>query len=166
MKKSDSEINIFTDGPGIVLYSDKAVNCPEGEDYFSKEFNTPTKVAEHLKKGDIIGFNTGGSGQFVLKVREGYPSEQTICDFPTAIRLAMKVSGGKVNIIDVLWLSEWSDEVPDDQTVEMEDGFYYVTVLTKKPSSGIWGDSQEILLYFKRIDMMPELTWKGIPHLF
>ncbi|RKM58186.1 hypothetical protein D6853_01210 [Butyrivibrio sp. X503] len=160
------QLNISTDGPGIVLYSDKAIKCSEGEDFFSKEFNTPEKVAEHLKKGDIIGFNTGGPGQFVLKIREGYPSEQTISDYLTAIRLALEVIGGKVNIIDVYWLSEWSDEVPDEQTVAMEDGFYYVTVLTKKPSSGIYGDNQEILLYFKLIEEMPILTWTGIPQLF
>lgn len=74
----DYDFNLSTDGAGIVLYSENAITCDEGEDFFSKEFSTPFKVAEHLAKGDIIGFNTGSSGDFVIKIRYGYPSEKNV----------------------------------------------------------------------------------------
>ena len=41
-----------------------------------------------------------------------------------------------------------------------------MTVLTKKPDSGIWGDDQDILIFFKNIEEMTELTWSGVPFLF
>ncbi len=78
----------------------------------------------------------------------------------------LDVKGGKVYVIDLLWLTEWSDEVPEEQTILLDDGIYHVTVLTRKPESGIWGDDQEIYLYFQVIDEMPEMMWKGVPYLF
>lgn len=54
------DIKLITVGMGIVIYSNKAVeNIQAGEDFFVKEFSTPQKVSRHIKKGDIIGFNTG-----------------------------------------------------------------------------------------------------------
>ena len=160
------EFNLLTDGAGIVLYSAGAIKCNEGEYFFQKEFSSPDKVAEHIAKGDIIGFNTGSSGEYRIKVREGYPSEQIISEYPVAIRLALDVKGGKVYVIDLLWLTEWSDVVPEEQTIALDDGIYHVTVLTRKPESGIWGDDQEIYLYFQAIDEMPQMMWKGVPYLF
>lgn len=162
----DYDFKLSTDGAGIVLYSENAITCDEGEDFFSKEFSTPSKVAEHLAKGDIIGFNTGSSGDFVIKIRYGYPSEKMLAENPIAIRLAIEIKGGKVNIIDVLWLSEWSAIVPEEQSILIEDGFYHVTVMTKKPNTGILGENQEIYMFFKEIDRMPTLAWKGVPYLF
>ena len=165
-KVIDYDFNLTTDGAGIVLYSDNAITFEEGEDFFSKEFSTPDKVAEHLAKGDIIGFNTGSSGDFVIKIRNGYPSEKMLAEYPIAIRLAIEVKGGRVNIMDVLWLSEWSDTVPEEQSFMIEDGFYHVTVMTKKPDTGIWGDDQEIFMFFEEIEGMPTMAWKGVPQLF
>lgn len=163
---ANKEIALSTEWPGIVIYSPGAVVCDEGDDYFTKEFNTPEKVAAHLQKGDIIGFNTGSSGDYRLKIREGYPSEELLKEYQVAIRLALKVDGGKVSVIDLLWLTEWSDEVPEEQAIGMPDGIYHVTVLTKKPESGIWGDNQEIYIFFKSVDAMPELKWTAVPCLF
>ena len=160
------DFKLSTDGVGIVLYSADAIVCNEGENYFQKEFSSPEKVAEHIARGDIIGFNTGGSGEYNIMVREGYPSEQILNEYPVAIRLALDVKGGKVYIIDLLWLTEWSDEVPEEQTIDLDDGVYHVTVITKRPESGIWGDNQDIYLYFQTIDEMPKLSWKGVPYLF
>ena len=160
------DLRLSTDGAGIVLYSEKAITCDEGGDYFSKEFSTPEMVAEHISKGDIIGFNTGSSGEYDIKIRSGYPSKEMLAEYPIAIRLALDVKGEKVNIIDVLWLSEWSDVVPKEQTILLEEGIYHVTVMTKKPDSGIWGDNQEIYMFFKNIDEMPYMAWKGVPYLF
>ena len=163
----EKEIRLTTDGPGIVLYSPgNMVGIPEGEDYFAKEFTSPEQVSEHIQRGDIIGFNTGSSGEYIIKSREGYPYEEVLQEYPIAIRLALDVRGGEVAVIDLSWLSEWSDIVPDEQKLKLTDGIYHVTVLTKSPASGTWGDNQDILLYFKQINEMPEMTWKGVPYLF
>ena len=77
---------------GIVIYSNKSMmNIPEGENYFMLEFSSPQKVAEHIKKGDIIGFNTGSAGSYVLHLKEGYPSKEFLEEYPIAVRLALNV---------------------------------------------------------------------------
>ena len=163
----EKKIRLFTDGPGIVLYSPgNMTGISEGEDYFSKEFSSPGQVSGHIQRGDIIGFNTGSSGEYIIKSREGYPSEEVLQEYPIALRLVLDVRGGEVAVIDLLWLSEWSDIVPDEQKLKLTDGIYHVTVLTKRPASGTWGDNQDILLYFNQINEMPEMTWKGVPYLF
>jgi len=165
-----SEINydmdLVIDGMGIVLYSDGVVNdIEEGENYFIKEFNTPEQVAKHIKKGDIIGFNTGSSGRYCIKFRSGYPNEEIEQKFPISIRLAINVKGGTLSVIDLFWLMEWSDDCPIEQQLSIEDGIYHLTVSTVKPKSGIWGDKQEIYIFLNRLDEMPELTWTGVPQL-
>ena len=98
----DQEIKLTTDGPGIVMYSDANMNyVSEGEDFFSKEFSASEKVAEHIQKGDIIGFNTGSPGVFDITVRTGYPSAKMLEEYPIAIRLALDVKGGSVSVIDL-----------------------------------------------------------------
>ena len=159
-------LTLSTDGPGIILYSDANMNyVPEGEDFFSKEFSAPDKVAEHIQKGDIIGFNTGSPGVFDITVRTGYPSEKMLEEYPIAIRLALDVKGGSVSVIDLFWLTEWSSEVPNEQKIFLPDGIYHVTVMTRTPDSNIWGDHQKIFMYFNRIEEMPQLTWRGVPSL-
>lgn len=166
-KEINYDMELVIDGMGIVLYSEGAVShIEEGEDYFSKEFSTPEQVAKHIKKGDIIGFNTGSGGTYRIKLRTGYPSEDINQEFPISIRLAMDVKGGKLSIIDLFWLMEWSNECPTDQQIAIEDGIYHLTVSTAKPASGIWGDKQEIYIYFNRLEEMPELTWTGVPPLY
>lgn len=166
-KGINKNFQLTIDGLGIVIYSNQAMNyIQEGEDYFSKEFATPEKVANHIKKGDIIGFNTGSSGKYNIKVRYGYPDKNILDDYPVAIRLALDVKGNEVSFIDLYWLMEWSDFVPDEQKIMVHEGIYHVTVLTRKPSSGIWGDNQEIYFYMNKIDEMPELQWDGVPLLF
>ena len=161
------DVDLMIDGMGMVLYSDGAViHIAEGENYFQKEFSTPEQVAEHLKKGDIIGFNTGSAGSYGVKFRSGYPNEQMEQDFPISIRLALQVKGGALSIIDLFWLMEWSKECPSEQQLNLEDGIYHVTVSTAKPMSGIWGDNQEVYIYLNKLDEMPTLTWAGIPQLF
>lgn len=159
-------LTLSTDGPGIVMYSDANMSyVSEGEDFFSKEFQNPDNVAEHIRKGDIIGFNTGSSGTYNITVRTGYPSEKVLEEYPIAIRLALDVKGGSVSVIDLFWLTEWSSEVPDEQKIFLPDGIYHVTVMTRKPDSNIWGDNQKIFMYFNRIEEMPQLTWRGVPGL-
>lgn len=161
------DMDLVIDGMGIVLYSDGAVSdFEEGENYFRKEFSTPEQVAEHIKKGDIIGFNTGSGGSYCIKFRPGYPDEQIEQEFQISIRLAIQVKGGTLSVIDLFWLMEWSSECPPEQQLIIDDGIYHVTVSTAKPKSGIWGDNQVIYIHLNKLDQMPELTWTGIPHLF
>ncbi len=97
----DYDFHLSTDGAGIVLYSENAITCDEGEDFFSKEFSTPFKVAEHLAKGDIIGFNTGSSGDFVIKIRYGYPSEKMLAEYPIC-SFQKGIAGNKAGIVDAI----------------------------------------------------------------
>ena len=167
MKKIYKDIKIFIDGIGLVLYSDEAMNyVKEGENFFEKEFSTPNKVAEHIQKGDIVGFCTGTSGEFNVKVRDGYPNNDINEKFPISIRLALDVKGNTLSIIDLSWLMEWSNDVPTEQQIILEEGVYHLTILTRKPDSGIWGDNQDIYIYMNKIDKMPLLNWNGVPQLF
>lgn len=49
--------------------------------------------------------------------------------------------------------------------VKLPDGFYHVTVLTRRPESGCWGDDQTILIYLQPLPEMPQLMWQGAPLL-
>lgn len=163
----DTDIDLTIDGMGIVFYSEGSIETiEEGEDYFHKEYDNPQQVAAHLQKGDMVGFCTGSGGNYLLKFRSGYPTLEIEQEFPIAIRLAIDVKGGKLSMIDLFWLLEWSKECPPGQQFEIEDGIYHMTVLTAKPSSGLWGDNQIIYIYFNKLDSMPKLTWTGVPLLF
>ncbi len=161
------DIELVIDGMGLVLYSNEAMKyIGEGEDFFSKEFSTPEKVANHIAKGDIVGFNTGTGGKYNVKFREGYPNDEINEQFPVSIRLAIDIKGNTMSIIDLFWLMEWSNYVPEEQQIEVEEGIYHLTILTNRPSSGIWGDNQDIYIYMNKLNEMPALTWKGVPQLF
>lgn len=166
-EKINFDINLSIDGMGIVFYSDGAVkSIKEGEDFFENEYAKPDQVAKHIKKGDIVGFCTGSGGDYILKFREGYPSDKIDEQYPISIRLAIVVDGGRLCMIDLFWLSDWDSECPEDQQIKLEDGIYHITLNTKLPESGIYGDDQEIYVYLNKVDEMPELTWQGVPQLF
>lgn len=163
----NKDMELYVDGMGIVIYSNMAMrNVKEGEDFFKNEFFTPECVAKHIKKGDITGFCTGTGGKFNIKIREGYPDNEIEKRFPVSIRLAIDVKGNIVSIIDLAWLTEWSNDVPEMQQIIVEEGIYHLTVLTCKPNSGIWGDNQDICIYFNKLKNMPKLNWNGVPQLF
>ena len=152
---------------GMAVYSDGCMSgVTEESDFFSSDFAEPSRMAEHIRKGDITGFCTGSGGDFTLKIREGYPDKETDEAYPVSVRLGLEVRGGKVSFIDIYWLMEWSGTAPEEQQIELEDGFYHLTVLTRLPDSGYWGGEQTIYIYFNKLDAMPQLTWKGVPQLF
>lgn len=166
-KNIDYDVEVVIDGMGFVLYSEGVVkNIREGEDFFNREYATPEQVASHIKKGDIVGFNTGSGGKFNIKFRTGYPSIEIDEKYPISIRLAIDVKGGKLSIIDLFWLMEWSSDCPAEQQIDIEDGVYHMTISTARPKSNIWGDDQDIYIYLNKIEKMPELTWTGVPELF
>lgn len=167
MSVINKEITMYIDGLGIAFYSPGMVtNIPSGSDFLTQEFNRPEDIANHIRTGDITAFCTGASGQFTLLVRDGYPDDTVSEAYPVAIRLGIQVKGGKINIVDLFWLMEFSTECPPEQIVELADGFYHMTVLTRRPETGIWGDKQTIFIYFDKLSEMPELAWTGAPLLF
>jgi len=168
MKHEDfnKDIIISIEGLGFVLYSAGNVeHIPEGTDFLKTSFWRPKDVAGHIQKGDITGFGTGSPGTFTIKLRMGKPDSDTDKNYPSAISLGLEVKGGLVSIIDLYWLMEWNNDVPSEQQFCLDDGFYRLVVLTKKPESGIWGDKQEIYIFFEKQSEMPQLTWEGVPDL-
>ena len=158
MIKKDITLELYSFG--IILYSDFAVaNIEEGEDYFSSNYETIEQVIPHIYKGDIVGFCTGSPGTFHLKIREGYPS----LEFEFEIRLGIEVRDKRIWIRDVLDLMEWTKKCPKEQCLEIENGFYHITVCTNTPSSGIFGDEQEIYIFLNPLKEMPRLKYKGVP---
>ena len=166
MKFEENDIHLIIDGMGIVFYSPKTNrNISEGCNFFEEEYTKPENVAKHIKKGDVVGFCTGTSGKFTLKFRAGYPEENLLEEYPVAIRLGIDIQDEKLCVIDLFWLMEWSIECPLEQVIPIDPGYYHITLCTRKPDSGIWGDKQTIFVYLNRLDSMPELAWSGVPML-
>lgn len=163
---AEQDMELVIEGMGIVMYSPKTVSgIPEGYDYFNHEYALPEQVAEHIKKGDMVGFCTGSGGSYTLKIREGYPTGELEEEYPTAIRLGIDVQDDKICFIDLFWLTEWYDECPPEQILKIEKGYYHITLLTRKPETGRWGDHQVIYVYLNKLASMPELNWNGVPQL-
>lgn len=166
-KKINIDMEISIDGMGIVFYSDGAVkNIKDGENFFKKEYETPDKVGQHIRKGDIVGFCTGSGGDYILKFREGYPSKEISEQYPISIYLGIVINGNRLCIKDLFWLMDWYSDCPEDQQIKLESGAYEIILNTNIPQSGIYGDEQEIYVYLNKVDKMPELIWRGVPQLF
>lgn len=166
MRFKKKDIQLMIDGMGIVFYSPKTnKNISEGCNFLDQEYSKPEDVAKHIKKGDVVGFCTGSSGDYTLKFREGYPDEKMLEEYPVVIRLGIDIQDETLCVIDLFWLSEWSAECPLEQTIPIDSGYYHITLCTRKPDSGIWGSKQTILVYLNKLDSMPELTWSGVPQL-
>ncbi|OFS24193.1 hypothetical protein [Clostridium sp. HMSC19A10] len=161
------DINISIDGMGIIFYSDSAVkNIVEGEDYLTNEYEIPELVGNHIRKGDIVGFCTGSSGEYSLKFRSGQPSNKLKEEYPIGIYLGIVINGGRLCVKDLFWLMDWNPECPDDQQFNLDDGVYEMRVHTARPKSGFYGDNQTIYVYLNKVDKMPQLPWNGVPQLF
>lgn len=165
--KINCDINLSIDGMGIIFYSDGAVkNIKPGEDYFTNEYEDIDKVAKHVREGDIIGFCTGSGGDYILKFRNGYPSNKIDEQYPISIRLAIVIDGGRLYIKDLFELMDWNPDCPKHQQIELDNGIYHITLNTREPKSGIYGDNQEIYVYLNKLNKMPNLIWEGVPQLF
>ncbi len=163
----EKDIELVIDGMGIVFYSPETnKEIPEGIDFFNNEYSNPDDVAKHLKKGDVVGFCTGTGGEFTLRFRDGYPDESIIDEYPVCVRLGIDIKDDKLCMIDLFWLMEWSVECPKEQILNIVPGYYHITLCTKCPESGVWGDNQTIYVYLNKLNEMPELVWNGVPQLF
>jgi hypothetical protein len=159
-------LKLDIEGLGIILYSSFAVaSIQKGEDYLTTHYQDDIQIQPHIQNGTIVGFGTGSSGTYLLKVLDGYPPDQMMDQFQYKHRLAIHVKDRTVYIRDLYDLLDWDPHCPPNQTLELEDGIYHITLLSRKPKSGIIGDNQEILMYFQKLDQMPKLATEGIPML-
>lgn len=163
----NNKVHLDIDGMGIVFFSAQTMKYVAPEtNFLSTEFTQPSQIADHIKKGDITAFCTGSSGSFDICFLMGYPTADMLEKFPVSIRLALDVQGGSIQFCDLFWLSKWNTDFPKDQVISMPDGFYDVTVCTRLPESGYWGEDQTILMYFNKVGALPDLSWTGVPYLF
>ena len=58
---------------------------------------------------------------------------------------------------------DWNAECPNNQFVEVENGFYHITLCSNIPESEVLGDNQEIFVYLNKLDTMPKLKYAGVP---
>lgn len=166
MNIAGKELKLDISGMGIVFYSPQNVkHIVEGSDYLTSNYTTEQQVQAHIQKGTLVGFGTGSPGTFLLRFHLGYPEESYVqmCEFK--LRLGLHCQGGVVCFKDLYDLLQWRRACPPDQTIEMDDGFYHVTLCSDVPESGILGDNQRIDVYFQTLDTFPELAKKGIPTL-
>lgn len=124
------------------------------------------QVLDHIYKGSIIGFCTRSPGIYVLKFREGYPKEEILNSADYVLVLGIHATGKKIFIRDLYELMDWSDDCPDEQVIEIEDGFYKIILYSSLPYSQKRGDNQAIYLYFEKTDEMPKLKYNGVPTLW
>lgn len=157
-------MNLDISGLGIIMYSDFAVaHIAEEEDYLLKKYMQPKDIIEHVCQGTIVGFGTGTSGCFNLHFKEGYPDESAMDLYEYKLRLGIEVRDKRICVRDLYDLMEWSADCPESQYIELDNGFYHITLCGNRPSSGILGENQKINVYLKKLDEMPNLKFVGAP---
>lgn len=153
-------------GFGLIFYSPFcASNIGEGEDYLESDFLNPTDVEAQALQGRIVGVSTSSPGKFILVLHEGYPANEMVDDYKYKLRIAVEVRDRTLCIRDLFDLIDWSAECPREQKLDLDDGFYHITLLSNDPESGILGDDQEVLVYLNKLDEMPKMRYNGVPTL-
>ena len=154
------------DGLGFVLYSPFAVKkIKEGEDFFSKyllDAHSAGKMAEECK---IVPFCTGSPGNYTIRVLMGLPTDEQKLNYDYRLQVGLIVRDNELYIRDVYDLMDWTKECGLNQRIEMESGFYIVTLLTSVPQSGIIGDNQIIDMFFHKLNFFPAMKHNGVPFL-
>lgn len=151
-------------GLGLILYSPFAVaGIAAGEKYLEEKYWQPEDVARHVKAGTIAGFCTGSPGAYELSLIEGRPSAIHLIPYPHRIALGLEVRDRTVCVRDLYDLQRWKPLCPSEQTCALADGNYHLTVASA-PSDDV-DEPQEIVIWFDRMEKLPELTWQGVPFL-
>ncbi|UOD32321.1 hypothetical protein INH39_12005 [Massilia violaceinigra] len=154
-------------GPGFIIYSPfAAAGIAEGEDYLETGFENPSEVERQALEGLIVGVSTGSPGIFVLTFRSGYPPPDMRDVYGCALRLGVAVKDRSLCIRDLFDLIDWSPACPAHQRLELDDGFYHITLLSKALSPGDPSSAHEILVYLQTLNEMPALRYNGVPTLF
>ncbi|KOY15750.1 hypothetical protein [Paenibacillus xylanivorans] len=158
------DINIQIDGLGIIVYSPFSVaHINEEEDYLTQNYMSAQQVADHVNRGTIVGFSTGSPGDYNLRIRTGYPDEKILDESDFVLRLGLEVRNHELCIRDLYDLMEWTSELPGEQVIRLDNGYYHITVFSNLPDSKIRGDQQEIYLYFNQLTEMPKIMYSGVP---
>ena len=158
------EINLEIQGLGIIMYSPFAVaHIKEGEDYLESNYMDAGQVVEHIYAGTIVGFCTGSPGDYIIKIKEGYPDDNE--DFDHSLRLGIEIREKCMCFRDLYDLLDWTVDCDVTQKIEIADGFYHITVCTNLPESEIYGDNQVIYIYLNKLESMPKLKYNGVPQL-
>ncbi|HZZ77950.1 MAG TPA: hypothetical protein VFE62_05510 [Gemmataceae bacterium] len=161
------EIEIDVSGLGIILYSPRhAAHIAEGFDYLRSSYRTLKQVQAHLQDGTIVAFYTGSPGIFFLTLHDGPPPTNRLSQCEFKLQLGLHCAGGQVNFRDLYDLMRWTSECPAEQTAQMLDGYYQVTLCSEMPESSIIGNNQSIDIYFEARNAPSELCFpSGGPHL-
>lgn len=160
----DRTVRLDVAGLGLMLYSPWAlVHVAEGADYFASNFASDEDVAEHVRACAVAAFCTGSPGTYVVRCTTDVVSAET--PFDASVRLGLEVRDRAVCVRDVYDLMEWTAECPGEQRLELEDGFFWLMVSTRRPPSGITGDLQEIVVTFERSATRPYVACAGVPEL-
>lgn len=157
-------ITLDISGLGIIFYSKSSTNqIKEGEDYLASSYELPHQVAEHVTNGTIVGFGTGSPGEYNLYIRDGYPNNDVLINSDFKLRLGVVVKDNGIWFRDLYDLMYWNSDCSIEQFLELDNGFYHVTLCGDMPESGVLGDEQVINMYFNKVDSMPDLMYNGVP---
>jgi len=153
-------------GFGFILCSPFSTSAiAEGEDYLESSFEKPALVEQQALDGKIVGVSTGTPGRFLFEVFEGYPPNENLDSYKYKLRLGVEVRDRTLQIRDLFDLMEWEANCPNEQKIDIDNGFYHITLLSNDPQSGIPGDNQSILVYLQKLNEMPQLNIQGVPTL-
>lgn len=160
----EKDILIITEGMGIIIYSDFAVRrIKQGENFLNTHYWAIQDVIKEINSGGIVGVCLENHGEYILKIREGFPSDEQIDNSKFKLRLSLKVEGNKIYIRDLYDLITWDVNCNDSQVVKLENGFYSIYMLGNMPNVGQFGDSQTIYMYFVKEKDFNATNYKGIP---
>lgn len=153
-------------GFGFIFYSPfSAASIQHGEDYFETTFSDPAVVEKQANDGQVVGVSTGTPGRFIFEILSGYPEQSTLDQHSFKLRLGVEVRDSTLCIRDLFDLLNWDAECPRDQMINIDDGFYHLTLLSNEPESGVLGDNQAIQIYLQELPEMPRLKYSGVPTL-
>ena len=101
-------------------------------------------MAEDCK---IVPFCTGSPGDYTIRVCMGLPTDEQKLNYDYKLQVGFIVRDNELYIRDVYDLMDWTKECNLNQRIEIESGFYIITLLTIIPQSSIIGDHQIIDMF-------------------
>ena len=155
-----NDIHLNVHGFGILVYSPyAAAQIISGANFLEQSFSTPEQALPYIYSGSLVAFQTG-DGFYQLKFRTGYPVEhQTYM-----LRLAVLVKDRSLCFRDLYDLYDWNPDCPADQKLEVDDGYYHLTLASSRDFSQ---NEMAIMVYLAPLGEMPSLDYRGnLPVLF
>jgi hypothetical protein len=157
---------LYVEDLGVILYSPPAVShIQAGSDYVTARFWRPEDVARHVMACRLTTFATGSPGSFRLRFHDAAPDGRGVTPAQFALRLGLRVESGVICVRDLFDLRDRSPSCPPEQRLPTIDGWYWLTVLSSAPATGVLGDDQLIEINLEMTDSRPRLRWHGVPQL-